>query len=182
MKKKSKYNSISYSCIYCGNESIFSLPKLIAHIDIFHNEISKIDKEEVIRDLNLKLLRKEKDDEFNLIKKKVTEFNENEITQKKKELSVYKSLVVSILDKTHISENDMKLILSRKSIKKLKYFLKYGIKKEFQIYLDEAGIDYYTPRRKKKKKRKKLDNTDKEYFDETINSIIPIYTPMGNKR
>ena len=182
MNEKSKFKSISYSCIYCGDESKYSLPKLIAHIDIFHNEISKIDKEEIIRDLNLKLLRKKKDDEFKLIKKKVTEFKDKEISQKKKDFFVYKALIIEILNDTQISKNNLDVIKSRKSFKKMKYFLMYGIKKEFHAYLDEAGIDYFVPRKRNKRNKKKCKETEKEYFDETKNSIIPIYTPMGNKR
>lgn len=179
--KKKKNEVVIYKCIYCGDESKYSIPKLIAHLDINHEEITETDKNELIRDLKLVISRKHKNEKRELIRQKTKEQNKLKAEIKAQELSEFKSNVLKALADSGIDEKKLEIIKCRKSIEKIKRVLMFGLKKEFQVYLDNFGIDYSVePKRKNGKRRRK--KTEKEYFDKTENSIKAIYTPMGNKR
>lgn len=161
---------IDYTCIYCGKTENFSRTKLIAHLDIFHDDISELDKQEILKDHKFKVLNKSK-----LEKRK-----ENKLVEKNKiinELNDYKETVINTLSSTNIHSRKLELIKSGKSLIKVKKIIS-SLKKEHRLLLSEAGIDFYVEPKKKKRKLKKVKN----YYDKTINSIRTIYTPMGNKR
>ena len=177
--KKKRKRILLYKCTYCGDESNYSLPKLITHLDINHKEITETDKKELIKNLNLEISRKNKPEKRELRRQKVKEQNKLKAENKAKELSEFKNKVLEALANSNIDEKKLEIIKSRKNIEKVKRILMFGLKKQFQIHLDNFGIDYKVQPKKRKRRRKKAE---KKYFDKTENSIRVIYTPMGNKR
>ncbi|MGC6285855.1 MAG: hypothetical protein ACON4X_09390 [Polaribacter sp.] len=177
MNLKSKNESILYTCIYCGDESEYSIPKLIVHLDINHENITEIDKNELIKDLKQAISKQHKNQEKELVQEKIRQQKRLKAANQAKNLSKFKNDVLKALKDSGIDKKMLGIISSGKNIEKVKRILMFGIKKEFQIYLDDFGIDYYIT--SKRKKRKKLR---KDYFDKTKNSIRTIYTPMGNKK
>lgn len=152
--KKKKNEIVLYKCIYCGDESKYSIPKLIAHLDINHEEITETDKNELIRDLKLVISRKHKNEKKELIRQKTKEQNKLRAEIKAKELSEFKSNVLKALADSGIDEKKLEIIKCRKSIEKIKRVLMFGLKKEFQVYLDNFGIDYSVEAKRKNGKRK----------------------------
>ncbi|MEP0479635.1 MAG: hypothetical protein ABJD23_05430, partial [Nonlabens sp.] len=67
---------------------------------------------------------------------------------------------------------------------KLKKILTYRVDLKYKANFDKAKLDYHSSLSKPNKKTKKRNTPEEEkkYHDETKDSIIPLYTPMGNKR
>ncbi|MDM1411128.1 hypothetical protein HX038_10205 [Myroides odoratimimus] len=176
-----KNEVVLYKCIYCGVERKYSIAKLIAHLDINHEGITETDKSELIRDLKLVISSKHKNEKKELIREKTKEQNKLKAEIKEQKLSEFKNNVLNALTDSGIDERKLEIIKSRKTIYKIKRVLMFGLKKEFQVYLDNYGVDYTVePKNKNGKRRRK--KIGKEYFDKTENSIKAIYTPIGNKR
>jgi len=171
--KKKIFKKNSFQCPICNKTYFFSLENLFTHIEIFHNEISEMQKRDILNKFNIELLA----NKFKVNKK-------NFIKNKQNELEKFKKKVLKSLENSSINEIEIRTIKRKKSFYKLKAYLYRGLRKELRIYLDNANINYKVPIKKriKKKKSKKKIKTEKEFFDKTLNSIRLIYTPMGNKR
>ena len=175
MSSEEKNNLISYRCIYCGHEDKYSITKFTAHLEMYHKEITQRDKNELIKDLKYTIAKENR---------KLQHENNKRLQRIKaqsaaKELDDFKNKILSVLIRSKIDPKTLQVIKSRKSVEKLKRFIKFGLKKEFQLQLDKHSIDYNVPPKKSKRKMKKIQ---KDYFDKTEKSINVIYTPMGNKR
>jgi len=180
--------AIFYKCIYCGEARKYSSEKLFLHLTLNHDHISELDKKELLKDLELKLLRKDKQKGRKLALKKAIENNKvetenkiKELENKKRTLFEFKKLVVTALEGSYINQKIIETIKSRRNIEKVKMILMFGLKKEFQTYLDKVGIDYFIEPQKKDKKLNRME-IEKEYYDRTQSSVNAIYTPMGNKK
>lgn len=158
-----KVNSTVYSCIYCSLEKEMTVESFLAHLDTSHRDLSDTNKKELIKDIKRKISLTAKAEEEEVL------FNE------------YKSQIISILQNSGIKETKIEQIRSAKKIQKLKKFLNSTLKQKFKDRLDSAGIDYSVQPKKEKWKKKKV-KMDSKYCDETLDSIKPIYTPMGNKK
>jgi len=131
---KKKQNQISeYKCIYCGETDDFTLLKLLVHLDMFHDNISEIDKQEIIKDFKLKnrikpnLLKEEK--VIKNIQKEDINFND------------LKKNALDSLNKVNIDSKIIKLIKSKNSLLKLQNYLS-SLKKEYREILLKDGVSF----------------------------------------
>jgi len=185
MNKKRQINAIKYTCIYCGKERMFSLEKYIVHLEMFHNEISKTNQNEMIKDLSHKIYSIDKKERKRIarnttkreILKKDTPKQSSKI-KRKEELKSYKEKILTILENTEINQTQIETIKLMKYIKRLKRYIS-NLNEEIKIHLDNEGIDY-SVKETNKNKKKKFKSLN--FYDETKHSVKVIYTPMGNKR
>jgi hypothetical protein len=132
IKKKQKQIT-EYKCIYCGETDDFTLLKLLVHLDMFHDNISEIDKQEIIKDFKLKngikpnLLKKEK--VIKNIQKDDINFND------------LKKNALNSLSKVNIDPKIIKLIKSKNSLLKLQNYLS-SLKKEYKEILLKDGVSF----------------------------------------
>jgi hypothetical protein len=93
-------------------------------------------------------------------------------------LKVYKETFQKCLTGLGWNKNHINFVKTAPNIIKLKTYV-FKKLKEHRPHLDKARISYEFPRR-----GVNITKTTPlpEHNDETTSSIIPIYTPMGNKR
>lgn len=75
--------------------------------------------------------------------------------------------------------DEAKLNIKKSSSKRELNKVLFGLT-DLHDFLKENGVVVWDPSNKKRKKKK--DKFKGAEFDKTVNSIRPIYTPMGNKR
>lgn len=183
---------IEFRCRLCNESKIYTEPKFIAHLDIQHSNIENYLRTELAYDFAIEKIKKNieiKTTELSDLKKSLNKLGHD---KKKNVLKEFRNKVLKSLENSDIDSKNLEIINTRKSIQKLKVYLSRGLGKEYRINLENSGIDYkVSPTKKKKKikydktvksKKKNKLRYEKDYFDKTINSIRPIYTPMGNKR
>ena len=141
---------------------------LISHINR-HYEVPKKERKikiDKIKHESSPGYKKEK--EIRKVKKAVTN----------QELSTFKDKIFSILIEYNVPKKTLNNLSECGNLIKLKRLITNNLSNDVKNDLKKNDIDYYS---KPKIKQKKITN-GKDYNDETKSSIIPIYTPMGNKR
>lgn len=182
-----KINSIKYECAKCGIVTSFNIKNFISHLDEYHSDLLKEEHSKLITDLSFKISQFNVENERKLEKlhlQKQKEFKKDKIKlllkrkfEKEKELKEFKKSVFQALENTILNAKLVKQLNSIKTIDVLKNCIMTKFKKEHHTALSTAGIDYII-----KKKKRKLKDTKVKINDKVLNSIKPIYTPMGNKR
>lgn len=141
---------------------------LISHINK-HYETPKKERKRKIDQIKHELspsYKKEK--EIRKVKKVLTN----------QELSTFKDKIFPILIEFNVPKKTLNNLFACRNLIKLKRLITSNVSNEVKNALKKIGIDYHAEQKIKKENITK----GKDYYDETKSSIIPIYTPMGNKR
>ncbi|MCH4824575.1 hypothetical protein ML462_15485 [Gramella lutea] len=173
--KHRKVKQIIYKCIYCEFERKVTAASYLAHLDMEHPELSNIDKDELIRDVQNKISRCDIGEKKRIEEKQVKR-------SRRIDLNEYKERLLNGLENVCLKDADLKAIESAKDLYELKEFINSNLKSQYKKELDEAGIDYYINLIKVKSESKTEQNKNLEFYDTTTASVKPIYTPMGNKK
>lgn len=177
-RNQNKITAIDYNCIYCSKSEYYSVVQFSAHLEMVHENISELDKKELLKDLQQKIIIQRKNLKKQKLKKSIIE----ETLVKTMFFIEYKNKVLEALKYAPIDQIQIEKIKSRKNIRKLKTYINFNLKNEIKAYLDKAEIDYNLPSKSKNKNTKLKSREFKNFNDETKHSIKIIYTPMGNKR
>lgn len=96
------------------------------------------------------------------------------------ELNKFKDQIIPILIEYNVPQKILNKISDGRNLVKVKRLITGNVSNEVKSSLTKKGIDFYVSPIIKVKAKKVTEC--KDYFDATTTSIIPIYTPMGNKR
>jgi hypothetical protein len=151
--------------------------KFRKHIYLFHSELTEDEQND--------LLQTRKFIEASVSNNLTNENSDQEAGDRETEISKYKRKVLKILYSLNISGKIIDSIIFCHDYNKVKRIVS-NLNRETKRRLKLNGVVIQPVKTKKKKKSSaNLKSTSKkstEFFDQTLNSIKPIYTPMGNKR
>lgn len=162
----------NYNCIYCGK--LFNVLEEFKSHFVVHPEVNDKDKFILLSDFVQQLNRMEKIKKATLIKKEVNLLLEIKKNKETESLIEYKSKLINILIEFNVKPHLIESFNKTKTFKKVYAYISGQLNEEIR----KNGISYLVPIKPKKNKTKQSGN----YNYETISSIKPIYTPMGNKR
>lgn len=166
----------NYNCIYCGK--LFNVLEEFKSHFIVHPEVNDKDKFILLSDFVQQLNRMEKIKKATLIKKEENLLLEIKKNKETVSLIEYKSKLINILIEFNVKPHLIKYFNKTKTFKMVYAYISSQLNEEIREEIRKNGISYLVPTKPKKNKTKQSGN----YNDETISSIKPIYTPMGNKR
>ncbi|ARN78278.1 hypothetical protein BST97_09905 [Nonlabens spongiae] len=104
------------------------------------------------------------------------------MTDERIDFNSYKVEVIKMLRLVKAKEKNIKRLLMIKDKVSFDHLLLNSIRKKKLDRLRSKGLIIQVLDSKSKGKIKSKNRYSKEFYDETQNSVMPIYTPMGNKR